>query len=137
MKQIKRTRAKTNLVTVLKPIAKEKGRAFIKYDASNKVGAAKLNADKLIAAADVLAAMHIASRGKAHTRSDIRGAMGDIFRENMESWKFEEKHEVDWVSTMTSRLMNMQRHMQQAGCKQNTGLVYTVARKSRRHAGGR
>ena len=64
MKQKKRTRAKTNLVTVLQPIAKEKGRAFIKYDASKKVGAARLNADKLIAAADVLAAVHIAARGK-------------------------------------------------------------------------
>ena len=124
----KRTRAKTNLIAVLTPIAKEKGRAFIKYDASKKVGGSKLNADKLIAAAAVLAAVHIAARGKVYTRSDIKGAMESIFDECMESWGFEEKHRPDWVSTMTNRLMNMQRHMQQVGCNTTkNGLVYTVA----------
>ena len=102
--------------TKLKEVAEKYGRAFVRYDEADKVEEAKFSREQLLEEGSVATQDCLLRTGgcKPWTRAAVRGTAEFVYDALHESWHMKEEHREEWVTTMTYRLMNMQRHVFQA-----------------------
>ena len=114
-----RTRNSGDIYKVLHPTVQQHGRSFIKYDECKVVTKATLSV-KAIEAPGAIAAFSAIKKAygnKSFTRSDVKAGMKKLFKEFYGEFKMKKEHRTEWVDTMTRRLCNMQRHINQALAK--------------------
>lgn len=91
----------------LKPIVKERGKSWLRFDEGKKVADAKTDTSMIAKAIPIVAALHSLSSGLSFKRASMSTCVRLIFLEFRVAWKLEPSHEKDYISTMTNRLMNL------------------------------
>ena len=97
------------LTHVLDNFASKSGPGFFVYDESPKVKEASYNSKALVKGRDVLRAIFLL--GDLLRRTDVLKALQATLANHKTSWKLSADEEKDWLSTMSSRLMNAVSHL--------------------------
>ena len=114
----KRERAAGDLEAALLPVAEEHGRAFVRYSEAEKTEDASFAkaAFETVGGKAAMEALLQAGRGKSWPRAAVKQAVQCIFNAKHEAWNITNIEE-EWILALECRLMNMQRHLQQAMSK--------------------
>lgn len=107
-----------SIVDVLRPFA-EKSKNWIKYDEAPTVNASKTMPELLQKYAGIIEALHSVSNNMCFTRSSVKTAVATLYSEMSDAWGIDPAHKNEYIETMTRRVVNMCRVVNQAQVKRN------------------
>jgi len=104
------------LADALLPFAQE-SRSFVRYDEAPKAHESKLDVDAIMRHAALLEALRRLAPKLGFRRSTMTEAMGIVFDTMNTKWQLKASDKHDYVATLSARLMNMCRNVQQGQLK--------------------
>jgi hypothetical protein len=100
---------------VFEPLAID--RSFVKYDETDKVQDSKLHTDKIAAMHPLLAGLYELDDKLSFKKSVLSAAFSALFARKSVTWGMNEKFEEAWVKSMTNRVANACRQVNQGMMK--------------------
>ena len=95
------------LADALIPIARKKGKSFLRYPTEGKLPAAKVDVPSILAADDVLLACAQLQGNLSFCKTDTEKAMQIVGKKFQKTWALQDAHFNDWWTTLSGRLRNV------------------------------